>query len=131
MHKKSRLSQIARKPVSAGVIVLALVSVSTQMVALAAVTGLSSAPHADVRSTMASAVVHTLQCGGSAALYPTACPAIVPQAKLEGETSKQRVVVPTGATQCPRRRTGRAADDVGLPLVAHCAHADREHARHR
>ncbi len=118
MHNNSRLSRIARKPVSAGAIVLALVSVSTQMVALAAVTGWTSTQHADVKSNMAAAVVHGLECGGSAATKPTACPSAVAQTKLAGETAKQRVLVPTGGTQCPDSGPGVSCVDRSVDLDA-------------
>lgn len=118
MHKNSRLSQIARKPVSVGAIVLALVSVSTQMVALAAVTGWTSAPHADIKSTVAAVVVHSVECGGSAATKPTVCPSAVAQTKLEGQTSRQRVLVPMGGTQCPDSGPGVSCASRSVDLDA-------------
>jgi len=124
----SRLSHIARKPVSGGVIALALVSVTTQMVALAAVTGWSATRSGDIKSTMAAAVVQSLECGGSAAKRPAACASAVAQPKLEGATQRQRVLVPTGGTQCPDSGpgvscanlsvdpdTGNSAVPAGLP----------------
>jgi hypothetical protein len=115
----SRLSQIARKPVSAGAIVLTLVSVTTQMVALAAATGWSTTPRTDVQSTMAAAVIHSLQCGGSAATKPSACPSVPaqqPQAKLAGENSSERVLVPSGAAQCPNSWPGSSCDAHSVPI---------------
>ena len=105
MHN-SRLARIVRKPVSTGAIVLALVSVTTQMVALAAATGWSPSARGDVKATMTASVIHSLQCGGSAATKPSACPTAQAQTKLAGDNTHQRVVVPRGGTQCPDSEPG-------------------------
>ena len=106
MHN-SRLSAIARKPVSGGAIVLALLSATTQMVAIAAVTGWSGTPDSGVKPNVAAAVVHSLQCAGSRATKPSPCPsAAAPQSRLAGESARERVMVPPGASQCPNSAPG-------------------------
>jgi len=106
------LCDIARKPVSNGLIVLALVSVATQMIALAAVTGWSATPRsADVKQTMASALIHSVECAGAAATKPSSCPVAAAQPKLAGNESHERVEVPQGAKQCPESGPGVACTD--------------------
>jgi hypothetical protein len=102
----NRLTQLARKPVSAGVIALAIVSVTTQMIALAAVTGWSNSH--GVKSSMAATVIHNVQCGGPAATRPSACPTPSTTEAKMATGSRERVVVPSGAAHCPESGPGAA-----------------------
>jgi hypothetical protein len=107
VHSKFRLSQIIRKPASAGAIVLALVSATTQMVALAAASGWTTTPHGNMSSTMASAVIRSLQCGGSMATKQSACQSETASQKLAADP-REHVVVPLGDVQCPNSGPGVA-----------------------
>src|SRR5689334_11015782 len=79
------------------------------MVALAAVTGWSTTTRSsDVRQTMASALIRSVQCAGAAATKPSDCPVAKVQSKVSGNDSHERVEVPSGATQCPQSGPGVA-----------------------
>ncbi len=115
MHSKSALSQLASNPRSIGAVVLAFISVTTQIVALAAATGWSpGGTPAPAHPTMASALIHSLQCAGSAP-KGQACAAPSPAA-LAGADQHERVVVPTGASPCPD--SGPGASCINHPITA-------------
>lgn len=84
-------------------IVMALVSVTAQMIALAAVTGVvAPAVKKPGNAVMASAMLHTIACGqGAKSCQPA------PSATLAGDSTKaERVEVPKGAAQCPNSGAG-------------------------
>jgi hypothetical protein len=87
--------------------VLALLSVTTQMIALSAATGWTISTHGNVSSIMASAVMHSLQCGGSIASKQAACKPETVAQKITADP-REHVVVPFGDIQCPNSGPGVA-----------------------
>lgn len=93
-----------RSPRTAGSIFLALVSVTTQMTALMAVTGALSTSSAPGTSgaAMGGALSQGIACRVSASLCHTAPTA------LAGDSQAEKIVVPKGAAQCPNSGAGAA-----------------------
>jgi hypothetical protein len=111
---KSALSRLASRPRSVGAVVLAMISIATQVAAMAAASGWSPGGPAAPRASMASAVIRTLQCAGTAPRTQP-CPAPSPVALAAGE-QREHVVVPTGSSQCPD--SGPGASCVSHPTPA-------------
>src|SRR4029077_1207457 len=86
-----------RKPRSAGALLLAVISVTAQMAAVAAATGWAPglAGASVPKANMAARLLRGIDCGGVAA----AGGGCVAAASLHPEVA--RVVVPTGSKQCP------------------------------
>jgi len=84
---------------SGAAIVLALISVTAQMIALAAATGWGPAFGSghQGRPQMAAALIRGIDCGGAAANMATC----VVGGKLTPELALARVAVPRGSKQCP------------------------------
>ena len=86
---------------------MALMSVTAQMVALAAVSGgMPVAVKKPMNAVMASALMHGIACGEGAG---KGCPAAAGTA-LAGDNSKQvqRIELPSGSAQCPNSGAGAA-----------------------
>jgi glycoside hydrolase-like protein len=97
-----------RRPRSVGAVLLALISVTAQMVALGAATGwtpgLSAAGQPKAR--MAAALIRSIGCGGAAAGTSTC----VVGGSLHAQAAMVRVVVPTGSKQCPDSGFGASCE---------------------
>lgn len=114
MQSSTRARSSGRKPLSAGAILLALISVSAQMVALAAATGWAPSVAGDLpRARMAAQLIRGIGCGGAAA----GSGACVAAAAVHPQAALARVVVPTGSKQCPDSGYGAScASGQGDPL---------------
>src|SRR5205814_2829442 len=84
-----------------------MISVSTQMIALAAASGFTPGSAGDRRPTMAAAVIGSLECASTATTKPQNCP-VAQAPKLAGNDSQEHIVVPSGAKQCPDSGPGAA-----------------------
>lgn len=92
-----------RVPRTAGSVLLALVSVSTQMIALAAVTGAgSSSTHQPVTAAMAGSLLRGIAPTGDA------------RPSLAGAKQTEKIVVPSGAAPCPNSGAGAACSQAAL-----------------
>ena len=105
----SRLFSRGHKTRSLGVVLLAVISVATQMVALAALS--VAAPNTasnPVKATMASALLNGIGCGGGAGTGSLpGCQATVAE-NLAGAQLIEHVELPKGDSQCPESGTGAA-----------------------
>ena len=97
-----------RVPRSAGSIFLALVSVSTQMIALAAVTGAMSTASINQPSAaaMAGSLVKGIACRAAGAACDSADPV------LAGDKLTEKIMVPKGSSQCPNSGAGAACSRI-------------------
>ena len=94
MHPTKRARRRGRRPHPVGTVLLAIVSVTSQMVALAAITGtVSTTAHRAPNAVMASALLRGM----------TASPT-----QLAGAKPAERIEVPSGAAQCPNSGAGAA-----------------------
>ncbi|HET7467169.1 MAG TPA: glycoside hydrolase domain-containing protein [Candidatus Dormibacteraeota bacterium] len=94
MQPTKRVPRRGRKPQSVGAVLLAIVSVSAQMVALAAFTG--AVPPTAARTPNAVMAAALLR-----GLAPSPAP-------LAGAALAERIEVPTGSAQCPNSGAGAA-----------------------
>jgi hypothetical protein len=90
-----------RKSRSLGAVLLALISVSTQMIAIAAVSGSSPLLGAgQLKATMAAGLVRGIGCGGATGAKQAGC-VITGTQSLAGASAVAHVEVPSGSSQCP------------------------------
>ena len=92
-----------------------MVSVTAQMIALAAVTGVvAPAAKKPANAVMASALLHTIACGqGAKSCQPASGPALAGDSK-----QAERIEVPKGASQCPNSGAGAACGQAGAASLA-------------
>lgn len=103
MQPTTSASKRGRKPLSFAAVVLAMVSVTAQMIALAAVTGgLAVAPRNSSTPVVASALLRGMECASGDS---KSCPA-TPQGALAGSKTAERIEVPSGAAPCPNSGAG-------------------------
>ena len=97
-------------------ILMALVSVTAQMIALVAVTGVV-APAVNkqtANAVMASALLHTIACGqGAKSCQPAPSPVLAGDSK-----QSEKIEVPRGASQCPNSGAGAACGQAGAASLA-------------
>ena len=112
----SRLFSRGHKARSLGVVLLAVISVATQMVALAALSVAAPTTESNpVQATMASALLSGIGCGGVAGggSLP-GCQATATE-NLAGAQLIEHVELPRGGSQCPDSGAGAAC---GSPRLA-------------
>ena len=104
MQSSTRAFSRGRKPRTATAILLALVSVTAQMVALAASTGWAPGLSAAKlpKATIAAQLIRGIGCGGVAAGH-AAC---VAGAAVHAQPAVARVALPNGSKQCPASGPG-------------------------
>jgi hypothetical protein len=96
---RGRKRSAARQTKFGAAIVLAVISVTAQMIALAAATGLAPGLTASIqpKPRMASALIRGIDCGGTAATASTC----IAGSKVTPQVAVARVTVPLGSKQCP------------------------------
>jgi hypothetical protein len=100
-----------RRPGSVVPVLLALISVTAQMLALGAASGWVAGPTlaSQPKPRMAAALIAGFTCSSQSAHKAAACPAVQPQpASSAAGAMAERVVVPDGAKPCPESGPGAA-----------------------
>jgi glycoside hydrolase-like protein len=103
VQSKTRAVSCDRGPRSVGAVLLALISVTAQMVALGAATGWAPGLTAanPAKAHMAAALVSGIECARPNAPKVAGCPSTTTQPVAAAGAAAERVVVPTGTSPCP------------------------------